>query len=215
MSSLTVVRVCLRLKVSEISSSSGRTRLCVETVLIIDPEVEELEIGGQEDLAADVDDGAGESDEEALDTDDEIEGVEIEEESDSESHSPAFLFDSPAHQQHLCTSSRSTRYSPTTNRCSYSNHHLKVTDSSLSRPTLPKRHSRYPGYGMWSTAAEPKNGITTHLLACSLFKSLGSPKPRHRNVQAERDVQAPATVIAFIRVLYSRIISRNSVNPRY
>jgi ATP-dependent RNA helicase DHX37/DHR1 len=52
--------------------------------LMSDPEVEELEIGGQDDLAADVDDGAGESDEEALDTDDEIEGLSIEEESDSE-----------------------------------------------------------------------------------------------------------------------------------
>ncbi|KIR24887.1 ATP-dependent RNA helicase DHX37/DHR1 [Cryptococcus deuterogattii LA55] len=47
-------------------------------------EAEEVEFGKDEDLAADVDDGAAESDPEALDTDDEIEGI------------PGLEFDEPA-----------------------------------------------------------------------------------------------------------------------
>ncbi|XAO23129.1 hypothetical protein I312_101907 [Cryptococcus bacillisporus CA1280] len=47
-------------------------------------EAEEVELGKDEDLAADVDDGAAESDPEALDTDDEIEGI------------PGLEFDEPA-----------------------------------------------------------------------------------------------------------------------
>ncbi|AFR97931.1 ATP-dependent RNA helicase DHX37/DHR1 [Cryptococcus neoformans C23] len=47
-------------------------------------EAEEVEFGKDEDLAADVDDGAAESDPEALDTDDEVEGI------------PGLEFDEPA-----------------------------------------------------------------------------------------------------------------------
>lgn len=50
------------------------------------PEAEDVELGYQDDLAADVDDGAAESDPEGLDSEDEgLADLEIDEASDGES----------------------------------------------------------------------------------------------------------------------------------
>ena len=60
----------------------------MRVVLMAEREAEDVELGQDDDLAADVDDGDAESDPEALDSDDDEAGLnlEIDEASDSEPH---------------------------------------------------------------------------------------------------------------------------------
>lgn len=65
-------------------------------------EAEDVELGQDEDLAADVDDGDAESDPEALDSDDDAADIEIDEQSDSEC----------PHRYHVFVADGSTRTCP-------------------------------------------------------------------------------------------------------
>ncbi|WVQ70890.1 hypothetical protein IAR50_000415 [Cryptococcus sp. DSM 104548] len=82
--------LCRKLEKKYTKKSDGKKAATVDDTLPPDErEAEEVELGRDQDLAADVDDGAADSDPEGLDTDDEIEGIpglEFDEPSDMPMH---------------------------------------------------------------------------------------------------------------------------------
>ena len=134
-----------------------------------DLEAEDVELGADKDLAADVDDGVYEDDEEGLESDEDMDdeafqGLDIEEDVDGASSlSLSLSFSEPrAHQltffslQSRFTSSPCTRSSRPSARCASSPSLLRVTDSSSSRPTSPRRPSRSPTSSTSSTPVAPR-----------------------------------------------------------